>query len=352
MAKSRGWRILGLLAGAVLTVWILAAFGLGILLPFLMGYLVARLAEPLVCRMARGSRLPEWACSGLCVTMVLLSLLLAALVLGQVLLTEALDLAQRIPVLLAAAETPWKELKLWLMDLALRAPDGLGRLLRSGLEQIFDNGSMLLEKGSEWLLSAATGLITGLPDLMLFVVTAVLAGYMISARLPQLRRLAERWVPQNWKTQITEGRKRLKAALGGWCKAQCKLMGITFLILTAGFVLLGVSAPVLTAGLLALVDALPVFGVGMALIPWAVFSFVQQNTYRGVGLLILYGVAALTRTGLEPRLIGKQIGLNPLLTLLAMYAGYKLCGLAGMILFPVAAILVRQFLELWEQSGK
>ena len=145
---------------------------------------------------------------------------------------------------------------------------------------------------------------------------------------------------------------RLKNALGGWIKAQLKLMGITFLILTAGLLLLGVEFSILFAGLISLIDALPVFGVGTVLIPWAVISFLRQDTYRAVGLLILYGAAALTRTSLEPRLIGKQIGLNPLITLLAMYAGYRLCGIVGMILFPVRAILLRQFLELLDKSKK
>ena len=68
----------------------------------------------------------------------------------------------------------------------------------------------------------------------------------------------------------------------------------------------------------------------------------------GFGLLILYAVASLTRTALEPRLLGRQIGLSPLVTLFAMYAGYRLMGIAGMILFPICAILAKQFAELWE----
>lgn len=352
MGKSRKWHIILIVAGAVLSVWILAAFGFGILLPFLLGYCAARLAEPLVRQMENGSRLPRWACSGICVMIVLLVLVLALVLVGQILLREALGLAHRVPVWLESVQTPWMELKLWLMDLALRAPDGLCGLLRSGLEQLFNSGSLILEKGSEWLLTAATGLIGAMPDLVLFLVTAVLASFMLSTRLPQIHCWLGEHLPQKWQDQAMEGYHRLKSALGGWVKAQCKLMGITFLILTAGFALLGVEFPVLMAGLLSLIDALPVLGIGTALIPWAVLSFLRRDTVLGVGLLILYGTAALVRTGLEPRLIGKQIGLSPLLTLFAMYAGYRLCGLAGMILFPVAAMLVRQFLELWIQSGK
>lgn len=351
MAQGRGINIIWILLGSVAAVWVLAAFGLGILLPFLLGYLTARLAEPLVCRMEAGSRLPRWACSGLCVTILLLVLGLLMALLGRVVLTEAAELARRIPDFLASLELPLQQLQGWLLGLARRVPDGLGLALQTWLERLFAGGSGVIERGSALLLSAATRVIGALPDLVLFLVTAVLASFMISSRLSSLHCAVERYLPPKWQSRLQDGLARLKNALGGWVKAQLKLMGITFLILTAGLFLLDVDFPVLLAGALSLIDALPVLGIGTALIPWALVAFLRRDTYLGVGLLLLYGVAALTRTGLEPRLIGKQIGLNPLVTLLAMYAGYRLCGLLGMILFPVAAILLQQFLELWGQAG-
>ena len=63
-----------------------------------------------------------------------------------------------------------------------------------------------------------------------------------------------------------------------------------------------------------------------------------------MGFLVLYGAAALTRQALEPRLLGRQVGLSPLITLLALYTGFRLCGVAGMILFPIGAIFLRQVL--------
>ena len=97
-----------------------------------------------------------------------------------------------------------------------------------------------------------------------------------------------------------------------------------------------------------MVDALPVFGTGTILIPWALVCFLQNALSRGIGLVILYGVAALTRQALEPRLIGRQIGLNPLVTLMALYIGFRTVGIAGMILFPISVMFLKQ---LWDHSG-
>ncbi|MEI3063418.1 MAG: AI-2E family transporter [Oscillospiraceae bacterium] len=74
-----------------------------------------------------------------------------------------------------------------------------------------------------------------------------------------------------------------------------------------------------------------------------------RQTKTGVGLVVLYGAAALSRQALEPRLVGKQVGLNPVLTLLALYTGYRLLGIVGgMIVFPITAMLLKQ---IWDHSG-
>ena len=122
-------------------------------------------------------------------------------------------------------------------------------------------------------------------------------------------------------------------------------MLITFLVLTAGFLILGLDYPLLFGSTIALIDALPVLGSGAVLIPWSLLQFLGGNTFCGVGLLCVYGAAALIRAAMEPRLLGKQMGMNPLLTLLALYAGYRFFGIGGMIFFPMGAMFLKQVLN-------
>lgn len=95
----------------------------------------------------------------------------------------------------------------------------------------------------------------------------------------------------------------IRQAFGSWCIAQLKLMGVTFVVLTVGLFLLHFQYALLLGTLIALIDALPIFGTGTVLIPWGVFQFLEGDLRCGIGLLVLYGVAALIRTALEPRLI-------------------------------------------------
>ena len=141
---------------------------------------------------------------------------------------------------------------------------------------------------------------------------------------------------------------RLKNALGAWLSAQLRLAGVTLLILLAGFVILRIpNAPLWAAGI-CLVDAFPVLGTGTVLLPWAAVSLLQQQTLRAVGLVCLWGVSAITRTVLEPRVVGRHLGLDPLLTLVAMYTGFCFWGIGGMLLTPILASAVKSAVTIQE----
>lgn len=311
-----------------------------VLLPFAVGAAIGTLAEPVVRRL----RLPRWAASGLCVTAVYVVLSAAVFFLCKVLCGELTGFLRGLPAAAQSLAAPVQRLKEWLLSAAERFPDGIGAALRQGVEDFFQSGAGLGTKLYDRAFELASAALKKIPDLALFLLTAVLSSFMISAQRPRLERLWKTKAPAVWQSRLQAVARRLKLALGGWCKAQLKLMGVTFLVLTTGLLLLRVRYPLLFALGIALIDALPVFGSGVILIPWGLLMFLQGDTVRGVGMLCLYGAAALLRTALEPRMLGKQIGLDPLLTLLALYAGYRFFGILGMVLFPLAAMLVKQ---LW-----
>ena len=321
MKSRKIWKTVLIVLGCALGAWAFGALLLPVLLPFFIGLAVSLLAEKPVRFLQTRGHVPRPLASGLCV-LLLFGLLFGGLFfLCRLLCAEAADLARQLPRLAENLAPLFEKLKSRLLALAERLPDGLGTGLRAGVEEFFKTGAGFGTKLYETLFSWASGIIGRLPDAVLFAVTAILSSFMLSGELPAIR---------------------------GWLRAQLKLMGITFLILNAGLLLLRVRYPVLAALVITVVDALPVFGTGTILIPWALALFLQGETKTGIGLVILYGAAALSRQALEPRLVGKQVGLNPVLTLLALYTGYRLLGVGGMIVFPIAAMLFKQ---LWDHSG-
>ena len=156
-------------------------------------------------------------------------------------------------------------------------------------------------------------------------------------------------LPEQFRSKYLPAMKELKRSLLGWITAQLKLSAITAGLLILGFWALQIPHGPLWAVLTALVDALPVLGTGAVLLPWAFICLLQGKTVRAVGLLGVYAVVWLVRSVLEPKLIGKQLGLDPLLTLGSMYAGYRLFGLPGLILSPVGAVCVLRLAVIFRQ---
>lgn len=348
MEKQNLWRKALTIAGTAAAAWgLLWLFG-PVLLPFFLGLLIAKAAEPAMEALIQRFRLPRWLAAGLCVSLMYILLILLLTLLCQILCREAMGFARSLPTLAQSLAEPVQRLEQWLLRLVSRFPDGIGHALEEGVSEFFRSGAGLAGKLYNWLFSFASALLMQTPDIALFVLTAVLSSFMIASELPDLKAIWQKKVPTAWQTRLQTLLQRLKGTLGAWFRTQLKLMSITFLVLTAGFLILGIDYPLLFSLLIAVIDALPMLGSGVILIPWGLFQFLQGNTFLGAGLLCLYGAAALTRTALEPRMLGKQIGLDPLLTLLALYSGYHFLGITGMILFPVGAMLAKQF---WSQPA-
>ena len=328
----------GLLAGAALGLALLP-----LMLPFLLAYGLALGAEPAVAALGRRTPLPRWARSGLCVTALFLGAGAALFFFGRVLWEELLRLVRQLPELLTQLQPTLTGLREALETLARRAPEGLAGLLTQWIGELFAGGAGLLESVYGFLSALVSGVVTGVPRLFLGLVTTVIAAYMTSAALPQVKAWLRSRLPKPWLERLRRTRTRVRSAFGGWCRAQIKLILLVFAVLTLGLWLLGVEFPLLFGGLIALLDALPVLGTGTVLIPWALLSFLREQSGLGFGLLALYAVCSLSRSVLEPHLVGKQFGLPPLATLMAFYIGYRLFGVAGMVLLPLAVLLVKPF---------
>ena len=123
------------------------------------------------------------------------------------------------------------------------------------------------------------------------------------------------------------------------------------------FLLLGVRGAAGLAAVTALVDALPVFGTGTVLLPWALAAALLGQSGLGLGLVITWLVVNLMRSCVQAKLLGDQIGLDPLASLLAIYVGWRAMGVWGMLLFPLLLVTLDQLnekglLRLWKSEGK
>ncbi len=342
---------IGIAAAVFAAVWLFSRYLLPIALPFLLALLLALAAEPLVNVLHRRLHLPRALASGIGVVISLLVAVLFVLTLGALLLRQLRSLAGALPNLGETALAGLRSLEDFLLRLASKAPDTVSPILTNRVQGAFSNGTEVINQVLSRVFSLASGILTRIPDSAFGFGTWILASFMTSTKLPQIRLLLKNKLPQSWRERYLPAFRRLKQNLSGWLFAQLKLTSITFLILCAGFLLLRITYAPLWALLICFVDALPILGTGTVLIPWSLVCFLQGDAVRALGLLGTYTAAALLRSVLEPRLVGKQLGLDPLVTLFAMYAGYRLWGILGMICSPLLAVTVTQMLAL-PKEGK
>lgn len=328
----------GTIALMVFGAWFFVRFGLRMVLPFLIGGGVALAAEPLVGFLDRRLRLPRWAATGVGVTTVFVLLTAVLVVLAALLVKEAGRLGGVLPELAETARQGMGSLEGWLLTMASQAPESLRPVLTNSVTGFFSDGSAMMDRVVDTALGAATGLVGRLSAGALSLGTGVLAAFMLSARLPQLRRELHRRIPKTWQETYIPALKGIGNSMLGWLWAQTKLVLVALVILLLGFQALQIPNGPLWAVAVSVVDAFPILGVGTVLIPWAVICLLQGQRVRGIGLLAVYVVIWLCRSVLEPKLVGKELGLDPLLTLAAMYGGFQLFGLTGLILSPVLTV--------------
>ena len=326
---------------AFFAVWLIIRFLLPLCFPFLLGALLALAAEPLVA-FAQKRRVPRCVCSGIGVSMAFCFLAMLVLLLCAFTLRELRMAAGVLPDLEDAAKSGIDLLQSWLLELTTHTPQSVQPLLSENVTSFFSSGTTLLDKAIRYVLGLAGNVLSRIPDSALSLGTAVISSFLISVRLPRIKAWMRRRLPREKVKPLLDALARMKNAVGGWLLAQLKLMGVTFTILTLGFTVLRITYGPVWALVVALVDALPVLGTGTVLVPWAVICFLKGEGVRAVGLLGVYAVVTLTRSMLEPKLVGRHLGLDPLATLIALYTGYKLWGIGGMIFAPLLAVTVMQ----------
>lgn len=181
------------------------------------------------------------------------------------------------------------------------------------------------------------------PSFLISCIVSVAAGCYIAADFRGLSKFVVGVIGKRTYENCVKIKNILVGSVFKLLKGYAFLMLLTFSELFIGFLVLRVKYALLLGLLIAVIDILPVLGTGTVLIPWGIAELLFENTALGIGLLVLYAVITVIRNFAEPKIIGRQMGINPLFTLLSMFVGIKLLGFAGVIIFPTALIVTVKY---------
>ena len=315
---------------------------LNLLLPFVIALLVAWLLRPLG-RLYR-QRAPKLASALIVVTVLLFYLLLG--VLAMLLLVDLLTgLAQylgKLPELYTQTIEPGlRNLYANAQDLAARFDPSVADVVNMVLPQVISSVGGAVTNFSVTAVGKLTGLVTALPSVLISALIAVIASFFTAVSYDSMKAFLQRNLPAKFTETAGYAIRSFRNIIRQYGKSYLLVMLITFGELTLGLLIIGVRRAILLAALIAIFDIFPVVGAGAILLPWAVISLIQGKTLQALGLLILYVVILVVRQFLEPKVVGKQVGLPPLVTLACMFVGTSLFGAWGLFGLPIgAAILV------------
>lgn len=238
----------------------------------------------------------------------------------------------------------------WVSDIIERF-DGEGTSeLVGGLGGIFESFSNSLAGTvtdiSVRALSHLSGIATAVPRVMIGLGVTVISSFFFIMDFEKILGAVKKRLPVRAVAFVRDIRSKFFATSAKYLRSYALIMLITFSLLFLGLTLTRTKNAAIAAGIISLLDVLPVIGTGLVLIPWALISIFGGRGGYGISLLVVWAVTLAVRNIAEPKIVGRQVGLHPLVTLIAIFVGGKLFGLAGLILFPVglsiAASVIRE----------
>lgn len=216
-----------------------------------------------------------------------------------------------------------------------------------------------LETASNWVRNALTGvidLVTSLPSIAICIGITVIALYFICVDKIYILDQIEYHLPKVWVRKLSIHLKDLITTLGGYLKAEATLILVSFVISLVGLYILeilgfNIGYPLLMALFIGFVDALPILGSGTVMIPWAIICAINGDINLGIAIIVLLIIMSVIRQILEPKLVSKNIGVHPIFTLIAMYTGFKVIGVFGLLVGPIVLIIFKNiFANLIDQG--
>lgn len=347
--RRRLWLRLGLrLILWCLGLWATVRFGpflLSLFAPFLLAFLVTAAISPAVRWLHQTLGL-----SRRILAMILLVLVFFILGAGMWWLTSA-AVGQ-----ISSLSGSWEELAASLNSMVerinaafsqgtARLPAAARQTLLALIDQLFLWLETAVPRGLSAFLDRAADWAKALPSFAVATIAFVMASYFLIADYPRLRAAFADKLPQGPRYFLTLLRRAASAGFGGYFKAELFLSTGVFFILLGGFLLIRQPYFLLLAFALAVLDFLPVLGAGSAMVPWAAAELFLGDFRHGVGLAVVWGMVALFRRLAEPKALGDQTGLSPLLSLMAVYIGMRLGGVLGMVFGPMLCLMLRSLIR-------
>ncbi len=305
--------------------------------PFIVALIFSFLMEPLISLLMKRLRLKRKAAASLSLFVMIVGI--AFIVYGIIinLVNEVKGLLNSLPGLANDLTNNISPLIQSLNEILLWIPEELSTNLYDILKQLTSSISTILESIVKGVYSTAASL----PQILIFVIITILATFFFASDKDKISSFIRSFLPGDWVNKFSRFKNDMLSSVFKLLQAYIIILLITMTELWIGLSVIGINYSLLLAIVIGIIDILPVLGTGTVLIPWSIYSFVSGDIRAGASLIILYFIILIVRQVLEPKIIGQQIGVHPLVTLMFMYVGLRVAGVAGLLLGPIVLLMIK-----------
>lgn len=321
-------------------------------MPFVIALVIASIAEPLIKLFMKKLKWKRKLASSIALIVIVSILILIISILVSNIISESLKLVENLNVYIADAYN-------YGMGVLKDVQEGRIQIPQEVMEIAQKSYSGLLEGIKTFLGNFFTGVlntITAIPTWFTYGFITILAVVFICFDRDYVIEICKKHIPNTWLEKIKMVFKETFSVAIQYIKAEAKLSSICFILVLIGLFimnLLGVSIgyPIIMAIFIGFVDLLPLFGAGAVMVPWVGYLVLTGNMPAAIGVGILWIVWAIIKNLLEPKMISKQMGMHPIFTLIAMYTGFKIWGVLGLMLGPIVLLILKRiFAELIDKG--
>ena len=336
---SLTFSLLATLAVVLLGVWLIRLF-----VPFVIGWIISCIANPVVCWLDKKLKIQKKFGSAIMIVFVLGIVIGLLYLVISFLIKEIGGWVMTLPDVFKTASGEMQQVSENLSGLIKVLPKGIRDIWGTITANVGTSIGKLVASLSEPTVLAAGNLAKQIPAIVIGGFVTVLSAYFFVADRESVLVWAKKVTPKAIYTRLKMAGSHFKVAIGGYFIAQFKIMGIVCVILLIGLGLLGVEYAFVLSILIGFLDFLPFFGTGTAFVPWCIYTLLTGDYLRTLFLAIIYVVSQVVRQLIQPKLVGDEVGMKPLPTLVFIYLGYKLGGFLWMILaVPLGMILVNMY---------
>lgn len=342
--KKIGWKVLTIII-ALLAIFV--SYKLAIFyIPFVIAYLISKLLDPLINFFCKKLKLNRKVSSIIAIIILLGTI-------GSIITILVISLINEITHIISSFNINYDEIQIWINDI----------INRYNIDISTENLKIMLSQNSDTIknivINVGTTVLnffTSIPTIVMYTVITILAVIFMCFDKEYVKSVVKKHVPKVFLDKLKSIFKETCGVAFNYIKAEAKLSLICFIIVLIGFWVMKlcgiqVNYPTSAAVITGIVDILPLLGAGIILIPYAIYSFIIGNTAFAIGTAIIWIIWAVLKQLIEPKVVSKQMGIHPIFTLIAMYTGYKIIGMLGLMLGPIAVLILKNIFKTTIDKG-